>query len=65
MRDVQIQVSLEGKGEITIVQKVDVTGKELKKLTAHCIELLKETRSTQRIGFSAGGGFHDEVDVDD
>jgi len=60
----QIQVSLEGKGEITIVQKVDVTGKELKRLTTHCVDLLKDARPVARIGFSAGSDFHDEVDDD-
>lgn len=61
MPDVQIEIIVEGKGAITINQKVELDPKRLQKLTAHCVELLNGTSKSQRFGFSAGSDFHDEV----
>ncbi len=60
----EIQVAIEGKGVITVNQKVDLDRKGLQKLTTHCADLLKGASTSPKFGFGAGSGFHDEVDDD-
>lgn len=57
----EIQVAIEGKGVITVNQKVDLDRKALQKLTTHCADLLKGACGTRTIGFGGGSSFHDEV----
>ena len=57
-------MAIEGKGVITVNQKVDLDRKGLQKLTTHCADLLNGAVGARRIGFTAGAGFHDEVDDD-
>lgn len=61
MLNVEIQVVIEGKGVITVNQKVDLDRKSIQKLTTHCADLLKNASVSAKIGFSAGSSFHDEV----
>jgi hypothetical protein len=58
---VEIQVAIEGKGVVTINQKVDLDRKGLQKLTTHCADLLKGANTSPKFGFGSGSGFHDEV----
>lgn len=60
----EIQVVIEGKGVITVNQKVDLDRKGIQKLTTHCADLLKNASSTAKFGFGAGSDFHDEVSGD-
>ncbi len=57
----EIQVAIEGKGVVTVNQKVDLDRKALQKLTTHCADLLKRATGARAIGFGAGSDFHDEV----
>jgi len=61
VHSVEIQVAIEGKGIVTINQKVDLDRKGLQKLTSHCADLLKAAQPGAKFGFGAGSGFHDEV----
>lgn len=37
----QIEVTIDGKGSVTIAQEIELSPKDVKKLTVHCAELLR------------------------
>lgn len=60
----QIEVIVNGKGSITIAQKVDLDRKALQKLTRHCTDLLKGARKAEQYGFDGGASLNSEIAED-